>query len=492
MKVLIYIVCYNAQKHIYSVLNRIPLQYRNDPSITIIISDDCSSDDTARTALAAAGELGYTNYKVFKTKLNQGYGGNQKIGYNYACKNNFDYVILLHGDGQYAPEELGKFFESFKDGADVVLGSRMLQKKDALKGRMPFLRFVSNIILTRIQNFLAQTNLSEFHTGYRAFSVKFLREIPFELNSDDFDFDTDILLQAKFLQKNIKEFAISTFYGTQKSNVKLIKYGLDILKTSMKFKLQQMGIGCQLKFRGSKQLVYKDKSFFKFTTHSELLKIIDKYQPKRILDIASGSGFLGQRLRGKDIWITGIDVLAHSNDGYSEFFYENIEDFAWDRISGKFDMVCLMDALEHLKEPEKLLLNLRNNPKLEDAVFVISVPNVAFFSIRIGLLFGRFNYADRGIMDIGHKRLFTYSSFGHMLKECGFKVKKTISIPPPFKAVNKNFISDLLTLPFNLLSKFAPGLFSFQVLKIAVPKPTSTKVINNLLSEYDQPVKAEN
>jgi len=201
LKVLIYIVCYNAGNHIRDVLKRIQPSFRSDPNVRIVISDDCSSDNTIGVAIEACKELGYTNYEIFRTKVNQGYGGNQKIGYNYACKNNFDYVILLHGDGQYAPEELASFFSLFKEGYDVILGSRMLIKRNALKGRMPPIRFISNIILTKVQNLLAETKLSEFHTGYRAYSIKFLKEAAFELNSNGFDFDTDILLQAKFLEK---------------------------------------------------------------------------------------------------------------------------------------------------------------------------------------------------------------------------------------------------------------------------------------------------
>lgn len=487
MKVLIYIVCYNAQKHIYSVLKRIPRQYRNDLNIMVVVSDDCSSDNTTEIAFQACKELGYTNYEVFRTKANQGYGGNQKIGYNYACSNDFDYVILLHGDGQYAPEELNIFFRLFKDKADVILGSRMLIKNNALKGGMPLIRFISNIILTKIQNLLAQTDFAEFHTGYRAYSTKFLKEVPFELNSNGFDFDTDILLQAKFLDKNIQEFSISTFYGEEKSHVNVIKYGIDILSTTLKFKLQQIGIGCSLKFRGSKQLVYKDKFGYKFTTHYHLLEIIKTYKPKRILEIGSGAGYLGERLKNDNIWFTGIDLFPPQNKYYKAFFCENIEQFDWNKIQGdRFDMVCLMDILEHLKEPEKLLLKLRNNPLLEDALFIVSVPNVAFFSIRIGLLFGHFNYADRGILDIDHKRLFTYKSFHVMLKECGFKINKTIPVPPPFMLASKSFLSDIVTAIFNLLNQVLPGLFAFQIVKIAVPIPTSTNVLNKFLQKYKQ------
>lgn len=484
MKVLIYIVCYNAEKHIYNVLKRIPNEYRNNPDVMVMISDDCSFDNTASVALNACRELGYTNYEVIRTKVNQGYGGNQKIGYNYACNNGFDYVILLHGDGQYAPEEISSFFGLFAEGADVILGSRMLIKKNALKGGMPLLRFVSNIVLTKIQNFLAQTQFSEFHTGYRAYSTRFLREVPFELNSDGFDFDTDILLQAKFLDKKIKEFPIPTFYGDEKCHVNLIRYGTDILKTTVKFKMQQMGIGCSLKFRGSKHFVYKNKFGYKHTSHYHILEIIKSCKPKRILEIASGAGFLGETLKDEDVQVVGIDLFPPQNKYYQEFFCCDIENFDWNKLIGeRFDMVCLMDILEHLREPEKLLLKLRSNPIAENALFVISVPNIAFFSIRIGLLLGRFNYADRGILDIDHKRLFTYSSFHTMLKECGFKIHKTIPVPPPFKLVNESTVSGVLTTAFNLLNKILPGMFSFQIIKIAEPIPTSTNVLEKFVEK---------
>lgn len=485
MKVLIYIVCYNAEKHIYNVLKRIPPEYHEDPTIEIIISDDCSSDDTAEVALQACKELGFKNYQVFKTKVNQGYGGNQKIGYNYACNNGFDYVILLHGDGQYAPEEIPNFLKLMREEADVILGSRMLIKKNTLKGKMPVIRFISNILLTKTQNLLAQMQLSEFHTGYRAYSTKFLKKIPFELNSNGFDFDTDILLQARFLEQSVKEFPISTNYGTEKCNVKLLKYGIDILKTTLRFRLQQLGIGCLLKFRGSKNLIYKNKFGFKFSTHYSLLKTIKALKPKRILEIGSGAGYLGNVLAGSGIMITGIDLFPPQNNCYKEVYCRDIEEFNWGELNGEqFDLVCLMDTLEHLREPESLLIKLRSHPLLENALFIISVPNIAFVSVRIGLLLGRFSYSDRGILDIEHRRLFTYRSFHAMLKECGFKINKTISVPPPFKLIHKSILADIFTVVFTMLNKLLPGLFSFQIIKIATPIPTSFIVYNRYLQKY--------
>lgn len=486
MRVLIYLVCYNAEKHIKSVLTRIPDIYRKSPNIKILISDDCSYDKTTDIALAACRELGYLNYEVMRTKANQGYGGNQKIGYNYACKNSYDYVVLLHGDGQYAPEELPNFFKIFESAPDVVLGSRMIVKKNALKGGMPAIKFISNIVLTKVQNMLAKSNFSEFHTGYRAYSVKFLKDIPFELNSNGFDFDTDILLQANFLERKIVELPIPTYYGDEKCHVNVLEYAINILKTTVRFRLQQFGIGCSLKFRGSKQAVYKNKFCYKFTSHYYLLQAIRQYNPKRILELGSGPGYLAQTLHDDTIHVTGIDISHPKNNNYKEFFCDDIELFDWSRINNKpFDMVCLMDIMEHLKEPELLLLRLRSCPFSEQAVFVFSVPNIAFFSIRLCLLFGRFNYADRGILDIDHKRLFTFRSIDRLIKECGYNVVKTISVPPPFQLFFSNkLFADFLSIFFLLLNKFWPGLFSFQIMKIAEPIPTSETVFEKMMDRY--------
>lgn len=462
MKVLIYIACYNAEKRIYEVLKRIPPGYRNDPNVKILISDDCSQDKTAETALGACRELGYSNFEIFRTKINQGYGGNQKIGYSYGCSNDFDYVIHLPGNGEYPPEELDNFFKLFKEKPDMVIGASML------KNRFP-----------------GQEDFPESYTGYRAFSTDFLKEVPFELNANSLDFDADILTQAKFLEKKIKKFPITVSYGQKKSRARLIKDGLGMLRAALRYKLQLMGIGCSIKFKGSKQLVYKDKFGYKFTSHYYLLETIKKNKPKRILEIASGAGYLGERLKNEGAWLAGIDLFPPKNKCYDAFFCENIEEFDWNRLPcDHFDMVCLMDILEHLKDPEKLLLALRSNPKTEGAVFVISVPNVAFFSIRLGLLLGIFNYADRGILDTDHKRLFTYRSIHSILKECGFKVNQTIPVPPAFKSVCGGLTPGILTGVFNLLNKVLPGLFSFQIMKIATALPASTSVINKFLDRY--------
>ena len=121
--------------------------------------------------------------------LNQGYGGNQKIGYHYAISRNFDFVALLHGDGQYAPEVLPDLVRPLKEGrADAVFGSRMMKAGDALRGGMPRYKYVGNRILTNLQNQILGMKLSEFHSGYRVYSVKAISAVPFHRNTNDFHF----------------------------------------------------------------------------------------------------------------------------------------------------------------------------------------------------------------------------------------------------------------------------------------------------------------
>ena len=188
---------------------------------------------------------------VFYNPINQGYGGNQKIGYHYSIKEKFDFVVLLHGDGQYAPEELPKLLDCLNHGKfDVVIGSRMIKKKNALKGGMPLYKLIGNIILTKIQNFLLKTKLSEYHTGYRIYSVKSLKKIPFHFNTNDFHFDTEILIQLVMNKERMKEVSIPTFYGNEICHVNGMKYAFNVLRVSLLASLQEMmNLNFSKKFR---------------------------------------------------------------------------------------------------------------------------------------------------------------------------------------------------------------------------------------------------
>lgn len=240
-KSLIYIVAYNAEKHIYSVLSDIP--YDQLGEYEVLVSDDFSQDKTSEVVKKYQQENADKKIKLVRQQKNLGYGGNQKVGYRYVIDNGFDVVVLLHGDGQYSPKLLPQMIAPIlENDFEVVLGSRMINKKSALKGGMPFYKFVGNIILTKLQNFILRQNLSEYHTGLRAYSTKALSQINFQYNNDGFSFDTDILIQLIDRKSKIDEIHIPTYYGDEICRVNGIKYATEIIVASLLSRAQKLGL----------------------------------------------------------------------------------------------------------------------------------------------------------------------------------------------------------------------------------------------------------
>lgn len=244
---LVYIVAYNAAQHIELVLDVIPSDELKN--YEILISDDCSSDNTSDIVKNYQKKNSSKNIKLVTQKKNLGYGGNQKFGYDYAIKNNFYAVVLIHGDGQYSPKLIPQMMEKIIDGSgDVVLGSRMLNKKSALDGGMPFYKFIGNIILTKVQNLLLGVTLSEFHTGLRAYKTDALARVPFHHNSNGFSFDTDILIQMINNKMCIGEISIPTHYGSEICRVNGVKYACEIMLATVVSRLQRIRIFYRKKF----------------------------------------------------------------------------------------------------------------------------------------------------------------------------------------------------------------------------------------------------
>lgn len=231
------VVAYEASATLEAVLNRIPQDFRS--SITrILVCDDASTDDTYQVGMRVKEARPDLPLHVIRRPVNLGYGGNQKAGYRWMIDNGLDVVVLLHGDGQYAPEFLSKMVAPIIAGdADVVFGSRMLESGAALRGGMPKYKFVGNKILTFLQNRLAGVKLSEWHSGYRAYSIRSLDGVGFELNADYYDFDTQIILQMIETHQRIVEIPIPTFYGDELSRVNGIRYGWRILRHTLRWRL---------------------------------------------------------------------------------------------------------------------------------------------------------------------------------------------------------------------------------------------------------------
>ncbi|MFM7762154.1 MAG: glycosyltransferase, partial [Acidimicrobiaceae bacterium] len=288
-RVAVLVVAYNAERKLANVLRRIP-QVTNDIQMEVLVCDDASSDRTSEVGQRFASEFQNKNIKVIRHEINLGYGGNQKFGYEWAIRDYFDAVVLLHGDGQYAPELVESFVRPImNDQADVVLGSRMMIKGSARAGGMPLYKFVGNKILTRWQNFITGTGFSEWHCGYRAYSVPSLKSINYLENSDGFDFDTQIILQMNSAGKRIIEIPIPTYYGDEICYVQGLKYARQVSTAVVKHRLKSMGFFASRVTSPEYRFKHDEHS-----SHSKIKKVIENLPPGNVLDVGCAGGEISE------------------------------------------------------------------------------------------------------------------------------------------------------------------------------------------------------
>jgi glycosyltransferase involved in cell wall biosynthesis len=234
-KVLVVMPAYNAEKTLESTFQDIPFDVVDE----VILVDDASHDDTVEIA-------NRLNIMCFLHDQNRGYGANQKTCYTEALKLNYDVIVMVHPDYQYSPKIIPALAGLVASGVyEVAIGSRILGGK-AVQGGMPLYKYIANRLLTLIQNLLLGAKLSEYHTGFRAFSRKTLETLPLMENSDDFVFDNEMLAQVIYFGLPLGEVSCPTHYFPEASSINFIhsvKYGLGVLATSVKFFLQKMGWG---------------------------------------------------------------------------------------------------------------------------------------------------------------------------------------------------------------------------------------------------------
>lgn len=234
-KIVVVLPAYNAAKTLEKTYNEIPFNIVDE----VVLVDDDSKDDT----IEIARKLGILH--IIKHESNKGYGGNQKSCYDKALQLGADIVIMLHPDYQYTPKLIEAMSNIIaNDLYPVVLGSRILGG-GALKGGMPVYKYFFNRCLTFVQNVIANEKLSEYHTGYRAFSAEVLKKIPYHSNSDDFVFDNQMLMQVFYSGYSICEVSCPTKYFPEASSINFsrsCRYGFGVLRTSIQYRLQKWNL----------------------------------------------------------------------------------------------------------------------------------------------------------------------------------------------------------------------------------------------------------
>ena len=243
LKVTVVMPAYNAEKTLVDTYRSIPADYVDE----VILVDDASMDATVKVA-----ETLSLHHIVHPH--NAGYGANQKTCYMEALRRGADIVIMLHPDGQYDPVIIPKMIEAVAEKrGDFVMGSRFMPPKSALQGGMPRHKYVFNRMLTFFENLMMGTNLSECHTGYRAYSRQFLETVPFLRNSNNFVFDTQMIFQARHFGFKFAEVPVETKYFNEASSINLqdsITYGLQTLWVAIRYRLHRLKVSQYAIFNG--------------------------------------------------------------------------------------------------------------------------------------------------------------------------------------------------------------------------------------------------
>jgi glycosyltransferase involved in cell wall biosynthesis/2-polyprenyl-3-methyl-5-hydroxy-6-metoxy-1,4-benzoquinol methylase len=475
-KLLIFVIAYYAEATLKKVLERIPDDVYDRYECEVLIVDDASEDRTfaiGREYKEAHPEMRMT---VLRNEHNQGYGGNQKVGYSYAVNGGFDFVAMVHGDGQYAPEQLPKLMQPLVDGeADVVFGSRMMTLFGSLKGGMPLYKWLGNRVLTTAQNALLRTKLSEFHSGYRIYSTNALKRIQFKLNSNDFHFDTEIIIQCLNAKLRIKELPIPTYYGDEISRVNGMKYAKDVMVATVKNVAHRSGVLWQRRFEpipqpGEAGNAHYDLKLGYSSSHQWALDAVP--DGASVVDIGAGPGGIAAELTKKGCEVAVVDQFAPTEKSSKvKVFTQDLDAPPRFDVS-KYKYLLMLDVIEHLKRPEEFIETLRKQFDYEPKTLVLTTPNIAFGVQRALLAVGQFNYGKAGILDATHTRLFTFRSIQRLLRDAGFRVKEVRGVPAPFpKVFGENPLGLGLLKANELAISLSKTLFSYQVFIVAESTP---------------------
>jgi glycosyltransferase involved in cell wall biosynthesis len=466
------VVAYNAASTLEQTLDRLPGEFaaRVDH---ILICDDASSDDTYEIGVRYK-EQSSLPLTVVKHAFNLGYGGNQKVGYRWAIDHGLDIVVLLHGDGQYAPEIIDDLVGPVLRGeADAVLGSRMMERGRALAGGMPAYKYVGNKILTTVQNRVVGTRLSEWHSGYRAYRTDALSDIDFASYSDGFNFDTQIILGLHDVGKKIVEVPIPTYYGDEICYVNGLRYARDVVGDVLRYKARRVGFGSDEP--SEPDLEAYDLKPTPHSSHGRLLAWLSGRKPARVLDVGCSDGRFGALVRGQGHHVDGLDVVKHPGiatrlDGFVEADLEQ----GLPPGLGRYDVVVAGDVLEHVTDPERLLGQLRDHLEPGGEILV-SVPNFAHWYPRARVVTGHFDYDHRGLLDRGHVRFFTRRTFERLVRDGRLRVVERETVGTPFEILDRGGSS-----PLGSVARWAgavdraavrvwPTLFGYQFIYRLVP-----------------------
>ncbi|MFP5223866.1 MAG: methionine biosynthesis protein MetW [Acidobacteriota bacterium] len=468
MKILLAILEEDGLPRSEVALSRLPAFFLDNPERLVIV----------RFAVPQANDSPFGDGRfqveriVSMTPL--GYGEQIKLAFEMGKRMGVYAVVTVDGGARYPLEDVGDLLAALDMGADLAVAS---PEESSLT-----LTGVGAWLATRLLNALARTRLSSWHPGYRAYRVAALSHIPYAKNVDDRGFNTEILLQMIIAGRAIARVPTRKYSYPTLPLVSKCRFAWGMFKAVALSLLHQCSLFYQPQFDMERDIeTYSLKLGYR-SSHSLALEAVPP--GSRVLDIGCGNGALDHLLKERGCRVHGLDrhpdqVIA-GLDAYTSIDLD-VRTHAFP-VRG-FECILLLDIIEHLREPETLLCYLRaESGRQPKPLVVLSIPNVAFFIIRLRLLCGSFHYGKLGILDLTHTRLFTEKTIVALLTRNGYAIESISGIPAPFpKAIGLNVISRTLLVVNQWLIALSRGLFSYQLLIKARPKP----ILDDLITVMD-------
>lgn len=461
------LVCVDATEKLaegMEFLRSLPEEWRNRPDVHYLLLCDPSIPAALQTAKESLHDLGFGYSLILPLKEVRGLGACSKLALRLGLDRGYDAIAMLPANSPTsALLDLVRGWDETE--ADVIVR----QTEDA----------ASSKLMMVLLNTLTGLDLTDYFSPQRLFTTNLVQQIPFELNADDDLFLLEILLQAAYVNARIACCEPTSSPGARSHKPGCVKISRRrILAAALRYRLHHWGMFCSLKLRRLGVERYRDKTNFPYTTHTMAVDEVRRRGLRRVLDIGCGPGYVAAACIRNGVEVTGIDACEPPSVPLAAYYRIDLERDALPCSPADYDATLLLDVIEHLSYPEQFLLALRNavgSRSVGDSsvypLLILSTPNVAFFSVRMSLLWGRFNYAERGILDVTHKRLFTRSSLLRMLRECGCEVESIQAVGAPFAAVMTGRSGRILGWLAHVLAQMCPSLFAFQFFVICRLRP---------------------
>jgi len=349
-----------------------------------------------------------------------------------------------------------------------------------LSGGMPLYKYLGNRVLSVFENRALGLNLTEFHSGYRAYNLHALSQIDFSMMTNDFHFDTEIIIKLHHQGSTIMEVPIPTYYGTEICRVNGMRYARDVFRAVRRYQKVIAGARSYPEFQ--EYFVHYRTKQSKYSSHYYARQMAGR--EKEVLDIGCGEGFFAAELVKDFNRVTGVDALpTASQDSALTQYYQadldgGLEDFVWAVNGKRFERILMLDVLEHLKNPERILASCHGLLQ-QGGQIIVSVPNIANLSVRLMLLMGRFDYTDRGILDRTHLRFYTRRTARAMLEAAGYRIiEEKLTVIPVELVLGlspENIVCRVINRCLRAITSMLPGLFGYQIMMRAIPASPQRK-----------------